>query len=56
MTDTKDCLSVRQFAKEAGVTKAAIIKAINEDRIRAEKVDTVFLIPKSELQKYLSKK
>lgn len=56
MVDTRDCLSVRQFAKEAGVTKAAIFKAVNEKRIKAEKIDTVLLIPKSELSKFLTKK
>lgn len=56
MTDTKDCWSVRQFAKEAGVSKEAIFKAIREGRIKAEKVDTVLLVPKSELSKYMAKK
>ncbi|MCB9800471.1 MAG: excisionase family DNA-binding protein [Candidatus Omnitrophica bacterium] len=56
MTDTKHCLSVRQFAKNAGVTKEAIFKAIREGRIKAEKVDTALLIPKSELRKYLARK
>lgn len=56
MTDTKDCLSVRQFADEAGVTKAAVFKAIKEGRIKAEQVDTVKLIPKTELLKYVASK
>ena len=54
MTDTKDCYSVRQFAKEAGVTKAAIFKALNDGRIKAEQVDSVLLIPMKELPKYLA--
>lgn len=45
-------LSVRQFAREIGVTKEAVRKAMKEGRIKAQQVDSVFIIPKSELSKW----
>lgn len=56
MVDTKHCYSIRQFAEKAGVSKEAVRLAIEQKKIKADQVDTIWLIPKSEVSSYLKLK
>jgi len=46
-------MSVPEFAKEAGVTRQAVIKMIATGRVQADKVGERYIIAPEELAKYL---
>lgn len=56
MVETKNAYSIRQFAEKAEVSKEAVRKAIDAGTIKAELFDTMWIIPKSELENFVSKK
>lgn len=54
--DIEEYLTVIEFAHEANITRHAVNKMIKEERLRAVLKGKTYLIHKSELSKYLSKK
>lgn len=54
--DIEEYLTVIEFAQEANITRHAVNKMIKEERLRAILKGKTYLIHKSELSKYLSRK
>lgn len=53
MAETNQSLTVAQFAERAGVTRQAVLLAVKQGRIKAEKFGSYYVIEVSELPRYL---
>lgn len=51
--ESSDVLSVAQFASKAGITPQAVRKMISERRLKAKKIGEQYVVPHSELNRYL---
>lgn len=53
MVDSKNALTITQFAKEVGISRQAVFKLIESNAIQnKDKVGNIWLIDKSEITKY----
>lgn len=55
-TSFPDRLSVSQFAEAAEITPQAVRKMISENRLKAERLGSQYVIKKDELTRYLQAK
>jgi len=51
--DSRREMSVTEFAREARVTRQAVIKMITEGRLEAKKIGEQYIIQQEELVRYL---
>lgn len=49
-------ISVTEFSDKARITRQAVVKMINENRVRFGKIGEQYAIPKSELERYLQER
>lgn len=56
MQKIKDYMTISQFARKRRVSARSVLRAIHKGEIRAEKCDFFFVIHKSELVRYGSRK
>ena len=56
MVETRDCYGLKEFAKKAQATKEAVRRAILAGTIKAERFESIYLIPKNQVEVFNAKR